>query len=284
MLIAGFSCVDFSALNNERKNLEQRGESGDTFFSMREYAKEYRPKVIILENVMTAPWADPWLNPEAGKRSKGPLAPLMPSSERGLDYHMGEVGYACRHLLLDTKSYYIPHTRKRGYMVCVDRSSLTDGMDVELMLNQWANLVKKLRRPASVPVEAMLLKADDPKLFDSQEPEKDQAGVPWKRCEIGHRAYRRDLKLGDGRPLTEWSNDSSFRLPDFVGKMSGLTPRVLDTLDIAHLRNVRRGFDDRYYRYQFPSMFVSPKLTLNSAAFLSYPRTHIVSPILSRGV
>src|SRR5271168_4236197 len=58
LLIAGFCCVDFSTLNNQRKSLDDYGESGDTLKAVLAYAEEFRPKMIILENVKGAPWLD----------------------------------------------------------------------------------------------------------------------------------------------------------------------------------------------------------------------------------
>ncbi|MCS4558971.1 DNA cytosine methyltransferase, partial [Shewanella sp. C32] len=56
IVIAGFSCVDFSALNNRKKKLSEKGESGVTFYGIRSYIEKYRPPLIILENVKNAPW------------------------------------------------------------------------------------------------------------------------------------------------------------------------------------------------------------------------------------
>ena len=35
LLVAGTSCVDYSNLNNAKKEMEQQGESGSTFFGVR---------------------------------------------------------------------------------------------------------------------------------------------------------------------------------------------------------------------------------------------------------
>ena len=54
--MAGCSCVDFSRLNNHRRTLDQVGESRDTFQSLVHYADQYRPKIIVLENVSGCEW------------------------------------------------------------------------------------------------------------------------------------------------------------------------------------------------------------------------------------
>ncbi|KAL3928104.1 MAG: hypothetical protein SGARI_005134 [Bacillariaceae sp.] len=56
LLIAGTSCVDYSNLNNARKDMEQQGESGSTFFGMMKWIEAAQPPFVILENVYGAPW------------------------------------------------------------------------------------------------------------------------------------------------------------------------------------------------------------------------------------
>lgn len=53
------------------------------------WIKKHRPKVVIQENVLGAPW----------EQIEGTYA---------------DIGYAARWVRLDTKKYYIPHTRTRG--------------------------------------------------------------------------------------------------------------------------------------------------------------------------
>ena len=54
MLIAGTSCVDYSNLNNQKQDIEAKGESGETFRGMLNWVKKHRPPVVILENVCGA--------------------------------------------------------------------------------------------------------------------------------------------------------------------------------------------------------------------------------------
>ncbi len=56
MLIAGTSCVDYSNLNNEQKEITEQGESGQTFRGMMTWVQRKQPPVVILENVCGAPW------------------------------------------------------------------------------------------------------------------------------------------------------------------------------------------------------------------------------------
>ncbi|KAH8820901.1 hypothetical protein F5884DRAFT_65542, partial [Xylogone sp. PMI_703] len=234
LLVAGFSCVDFSLLNNARKEIKEGGESGDTLFAIIAYAREYRPDIIILENICGAPWSDAKIDDEKKK-----------NGSRGIDYLMAQAGYSTKSVVIDTKDYYLPQTRNRGYMVCVNRERFqSDNDEVEIKLNAWAKLMKRFERPASVPVDAILLSED----HHEYGPDNGYEERDWTKCKDGHSRYRADNGLGTKHELTKWNGGGSCVLPDYMSKkIRGMVSRVLDTIEIAHLRNIKRGFDDRYY-------------------------------------
>ena len=91
ILVAGTSCVDYSNLNNEQKKIQEQGESGQTFRGMMTWVEKKHPPVVILENVCGAPW-----------------------EEIAEDFQSR--GYAAHYMRVDTKRYYIPHTRTRVYL------------------------------------------------------------------------------------------------------------------------------------------------------------------------
>jgi len=240
---------------------------------MRQYAVEYRPKIIILENVSNAPWLK---LKEGQKFGKG-------GNAWTIERHMQAAGYAVRFVRLDTKNYYLPHTRQRGYMVCIDKVAACkafcgvdmallverdkDGKDycklpdpydkvvegkLEDILEAWATLVVNLERPASVDVAQMLLEDDDPRVLALEglgNDDQNKKAVAWERCKNGHSDYRAILGLGSKRILTRWVNGGSHTFPDwFQHGTKRMVERTCDTLDIAHVRNALRGFDDRYYK------------------------------------
>ena len=223
-------------LNNARKGIEDHGESGDTFYAIKDYTQEYKPKIVILENVVSVPWTD------AKAKNK----------ERGLDVHFEEIGYMSRHLMLDSKQFYVPQTRQRGYLIAIHKDSFpgTD-LDLSKQLDNWADIVNKLKRPASVPAESLLLKSDDPKLKFGQidDFDKRKAVILWERCQSGHEIYRDIHKLGYDRPITKWAAGGFKKLPDYYKSFRGATERVCDTIDVSHLRSIHRGFDDRFFKY-----------------------------------
>ena len=242
MLVAGFVCSDYSQLNNLPKVIEDRGESGDTFYAIKDYCREYTPKMVILENVISVPWTA-----EKAKKSKK-------GTERGLDSHFEDIGYTSRHVILDTKNYYVPQTRQRGYLIAIHRESFA-GTDVELdrKLKSWAHLLKvkgNMRREASVPAEWLLLKSDDPKLKFThvEDPDQKKKATEWERCKRGHERYRLNLKLGPEHPVTNWAAGGFKQLPDYYKPFKGATERVLDTVDTAHLRSTVRGFDNEFWK------------------------------------
>jgi site-specific DNA-cytosine methylase len=239
ILIAGFACDDFSSLNNARKALDDKGESGDTFYAIMAYADLYQPKMIILENVMHAPWT----NEKAEKWAKKHKDKPRPTS---IEKHLEIFGYFSVFLMMDTKNHYLPHTRNRGYMIAIHRASFP-GANWTALEKKCRGMIEALQHVATVPYEAMLFPSDDPRLeVLDQERKSDNKTVKWEKCKIGHHDYCADHGLGEKHPITGWKGDGSKEMPDFHRPMPGMTERVADSIDIAHKRNLIRGFDDRY--------------------------------------
>ncbi|EJD41795.1 hypothetical protein AURDEDRAFT_105919 [Auricularia subglabra TFB-10046 SS5] len=224
ILIAGTSCVDYSNLNNEKQDLEGAGESGKTFHGMLDWVVNTRPPLVILENVCSAPW----------KR-------VVKKFE--------DKGYSATFARVDTKNYYIPHTRTRVYLFAVDQrqSSLPE---------QWLDLVKKMERPASASLDAFLLPSDDPRVTtalaklvrDSDSSTRAKAHIDWARCENRHHRARTEEELGNKRPLTAWESGGSCKMLDFAwAPWAALqVERVWDLMDISLLRSAYRGVDPSY--------------------------------------
>jgi site-specific DNA-cytosine methylase len=366
--------VDFSPLNNHKKPLESLGESGDTFYGMIGYSNFKRPKCIILENVEGAPWLS-W----TGLKRSVDIDKLTGQS---IEAHMNEIGYRVVLLKANTRNYYLPQTRVRGYMVCIDERLFITSRNIqdqkallkdaeayrtdeeveeefsqlvalidELLKKKGASKGKKLDQddkyrldflqnlhktheskprasvllalcrmffatkkvdekssvllktyenilsqidvskvpselmkvyqelsvkldkkrevdqkmsdllnachqmfeglafPASAPVEAMLLQNDDPLLRAvAMQTGSASNAIAWSKCKAGHEDYRRQLGLGKGREMTHWSADGPLRNHDYFIYFPGQKERVSDTIDVSHLRNLRRGFDDRYFK------------------------------------
>ncbi|KAI8996425.1 hypothetical protein BD414DRAFT_477931 [Trametes punicea] len=224
LLVAGTSCVDYSNLNNEKQDIDANGESGRTFRGMMSWVKKHRPPLVILENVCGAPW------------------------DRVVEY-FARNGYSAEHLRVDTKTFYIPHTRTRVYLLAVDqkRSSLPDA---------WMSMLQKLKRPASSTLDAFLLPSDDPRIHQARQKlasEAHTAGTTrgrtdWGRCESRHQRARLEEQLGTKRPLTSWEEGGFCKLPDFAWNDWGIgqVERVWDLMDISLLRSAKKGVDPSF--------------------------------------
>ena len=243
ILVAGFSCVDFSNQNNNKRSLSALGESGDTFRAIVQYAKEYRPSVIILENVLNAPWdiirqiwqGEPNSAFEDTSRFWGEDRP-----------------YSARYVKLDSKLYYVPHTRLRGYMICIDQQKFTDA---EAVAKLWVSLMKEFQRPASSSVEDFLLHHDDTRTRQARKEMRSTHGtnkapreVDWHLSRGRHSDYRLLHDLGNERPITRWVSGGSCSAPDhwLSHWLQAQPERIWDSVEISFLRNVVRGFDSQY--------------------------------------
>ncbi|EKM50640.1 uncharacterized protein PHACADRAFT_213538 [Phanerochaete carnosa HHB-10118-sp] len=225
ILIAGTSCVDYSNLNNEKQDIDAQGESGRTFRGMLDWVRRHRPPLVILENVCGAPW------------------------ERVKKYFAQE-DYSAEYLRVDTKTFYIPHTRTRVYLLAVNKrqSSIPE---------QWKKKIKDIQRPASSTLDAFLLPTDDPRIHQARERlvkesfnavDRRTGRTDWGRCESRHQRARLEEELGSKRPLTNWEDGGYCKLPDFAWNDWGVgqVERVWDLMDISLMRSAQSGVDASY--------------------------------------
>ncbi|CAD0094996.1 unnamed protein product [Aureobasidium mustum] len=242
LVIAGTACVDFSRLNNKRKTLQERGESGDTFAAVLAYAVRYRPTMLVLENVYGAPW-----------------------DEMLREYRSN--GYISAGVLVDSKHYYLPQTRQRGYMVCIDEKKLDAcSIDHAVFREDFQDRMADFKRPASSPLSSFILPNDDPlvtrasqSMARQSELDSSLREVDWAVCEIGHINYRRENELGTARPLTDWQESGTLKLPEYCNRLwfGKQVERVWDFIDMSQLRKVNKtkstsnqrsvtGYDPQY--------------------------------------
>ncbi|KAH8110784.1 hypothetical protein DFH11DRAFT_1708434 [Phellopilus nigrolimitatus] len=225
LLVAGTSCVDYSSLNNEKQDIDANGESGRTFRGMMSWVDKHRPPLVILENVCSAPW------------------------KRVVQY-FEKNKYSAAFFRVDTKNYYIPHTRTRVYLLAVHekRSSIPD---------RWRKLVEKLQRPASTTFDHWMLPTDDQRVHQARQKlvqesygalDRRTGRTDWGRCESRHQRARLEEALGLKRPLTSWDDGGYCKLPDFAWGDWGVAQveRVWDLMDITLLRYAKQGIDPSF--------------------------------------
>jgi site-specific DNA-cytosine methylase len=218
-----------------QKTMEQSGESGQTWRGMINWIRKAEPPIVIIENVRGAPW---------DKKIK---------IFEGLGYH----AIWCA---IDTKQYYIPHTRQRGYLFAikkkVDNQKAVTKIDQTILI-KWKQMLEKLRRPASAALDAFMLPNDDPRvlrgrarLTSSSRPDSSDRNnrVDWTKCEARHQFARANEELGEKRPLTGWSDTGNTTMPAFAWNewANGQVHRIHDLLDISTLRCAQEGIDCTY--------------------------------------
>lgn len=219
LFIAGFVCKDLSSLNNKKKTLEDEGESGDTWRAIYEYARNHRPKIVLLENV----------------KNKAALWDTLIQK-------WSDIGYEAGWIYCDTKDYYLPQTRERMYMIAIERNSYGEGVQEAVI--EWKDCMQSLRRRCSQPYEAFLKnfpqECNDYNALIS-EPE-------WALCKLRYDHIRSAYELGISRPVTKWSEDGTIRPPDFANKSwyYSQSSRVYDAIDVAHLQGAQKGDDSLY--------------------------------------
>ncbi|TKA80489.1 hypothetical protein B0A55_02324, partial [Friedmanniomyces simplex] len=211
--------------NAHRKGIADGGESGKTWYGALAYCKAIRPKIIIFENVQSADWAS------------------MLKHYRAIDYD-------CEGVFVDSKDYYIPHTRQRGYMVCFDTRGLGEKSSSSVGLGKrWQELMEKLKRRASSSVSDFLLPADQVVVRQHTRDDEAVREVDWAQCEIRQMQYRQSQGLGIARPVTHWL-ESGFMIVPERGLRAWFTrqvERVKDTIDCCILRTaVKSMYDPRY--------------------------------------
>lgn len=232
ILVAGTACVDFSALNVRKKTLQQHGESGATFDGLLQYAERFRPRLIIQENVRTAPW----------EQMKGKWE---------------ELGYMSILVFVDTKHYYIPQTRERGYLVVIDKrrlevAGLLGDPVAQSDLNTVAERVRELacqfKRQASSSVGMFLLNDDDRRLEIIEERSRlgSRSDTSWDQYQIRHQRHRDELELGPERPITRsLPGINVLKVPDFYWHRFWQTQpeRVWETVDMNFLKKIIQSYD-----------------------------------------
>ncbi|CAI7647065.1 unnamed protein product [Penicillium viridicatum] len=232
ILVAGTACVDFSPLNNRKKTLQQGGESGATFDGLLRYAERYRPRMVVQENVRNAPW----------DQMKGKWE---------------ELGYMSVCVNVDTKHYYIPQTRERGYMVVIDKRRLEaagllggpmDQSGIDSVTQRVRELAGQFKRPASAPVGLFLLSDDDRRLelIEMRARLESRSETSWDQYQIRHERHRGELELGIERPITRsLPGINDLKAPDFYWHRFWKTQpeRVWETVDMNFLKKMLQDYD-----------------------------------------
>ncbi|CAI4212262.1 unnamed protein product [Parascedosporium putredinis] len=221
VLVVGSSCVDFSSLN-PKKNMALRrmvgtqdvddyyldadaiasfltaaagatSESATTFLASLKYINEVRPKMVILENVSTAPW------------------------DAIINYYFHRIGYHGQVCLLDTVDYGLPQTRRRGYVLAVDVRHYGEDIATPI-LEAWSKSVLQARPRARIPLSSLVRRYGDKEVREHIIPvERGASREPNTKaamCKMRHEAFRRDYKIPHARTLIRcWTLEACWANP-----------------------------------------------------------------------
>ena len=102
---------------------------------MIEWIRKAKPPLVVIENVFSAPW-----------------------DEKVCLFQ--REGYVAAYGKFDTKRYYIPHTRQRGYLVAVRKGCKVPDLDTT-----WKGMVKSLEHPVTPCLDAFMFPNDDPRVI-----------------------------------------------------------------------------------------------------------------------
>ena len=222
ILIAGTSCKDFSKLNKNKKTLSDDGESAETWKGVKSFVAVAKPLIVILENVKGAPW-----------------------ERMMVEYE--EIGYETAGVHVDTKNFYLPQTRQRGYMVCFDKIRMEE-VGLASLGSKWQTLMKDFQRHASCDVSSFLMPTDQ--IFAKEQTYADETkrDHEWTKCAERHVRYREAKRLGSSQPVTNWQESGTARVPE-NGSASWYNlqvERVWDVLDCIVLRKALQMYDTRF--------------------------------------
>ena len=228
---------------------DEVGESNRTFLAALFYVAKYRPRVVIMENVLTAPW---------------------------LQYEkfwFPKIGYAAAHVKVDSKDYYIPHTRNRGYLVAVDMDAFGDqAADVA---TRWRDFMARCERPASSPVTDFLLEEEDSRMIRARA-EMDQLRErsresDWATCSLRHNTIRHQYSIPAkaapfSRKVMHGLTPITLKFPGQAWRnwLSSQTGRVIDYLDICYYLGSKWHKD-----FQFKTMVLDISQNIDRSAVVT---------------
>lgn len=196
--------------------------STTTFAAAINYLRERQPKIVIFENVETAPW------------------------ESTADYVFPLSGYSVKIMKLDTKHYYLPQTRSRKYVIGFNHKFF--GVEVARALcGKIASNLEALKYSYSCNVTDFLLPVGSIELHRARNEMEltalsaQERDVDWSFSKSRHETFRDTHNLGDSRPWIQWRENGNSNAPDRMWKpWEARQPnRVSDLLDCAHLAGTK---------------------------------------------
>ena len=113
ILVAGFSCKDFSFLNNSPVDFKNKtGKSGSTYWGVQRYIKNHRPRIVVLEIVK----AITSVRKLHGSGDRAPSCTILTE--------LRAQGYACGFKIFNTHDFGLPQRRTRCYIIGIKQNDI----------------------------------------------------------------------------------------------------------------------------------------------------------------
>ncbi|KAH6617255.1 hypothetical protein F5144DRAFT_498768 [Chaetomium tenue] len=201
----------------ELRGIQSGGESARTFFATIKLITVIRPKMIILENVLSAPW----------EMYEGQIFP--------------KIGYVAGKETVDSKNFYLPQTRQRTYMVAIDATGIGEPT-ARGIVKKWGEMLHNFQRRASAPISAFLLPNDDPTTIQARADMEGKSfhNSDWSLSSLRHSDARQTKNLRrDDNPFSKKAMRNGkpihVLLPShcWQGYWKIQVPRVIDLMDIS---------------------------------------------------
>lgn len=224
-----------SAMHAMNAETEKKNQSEQTFSGAINYIKFRQPKVVICENVDSAPWQ---------KLVDNGIFQLM--------------GYSATVLRLDTKHFYMPQTRIRKYLILFSHRAFTLA-GAQALTKMFEDILPQLQHTHSNSVLDFLFPLNSHELQKARnEVESDAQGsrereTSWSISRDRHEAYRRKFTLPPLHPWMQWFLNAHANSPANMWKpwANRMPLRVLDVLDCLflyalHGKSIFGPYDMRY--------------------------------------
>ncbi|KAK4240227.1 hypothetical protein C8A03DRAFT_31703 [Achaetomium macrosporum] len=207
------------------------GESARTFFAAVKLITDLRPRFVVLENVCGAPW-DMYTKQ------------IFP-----------KICYVARRVRVDSKDFYIPQTRQRGYLVAIDAQHFGTDLATKIA-DEWSVQLLRCKRPPSVAITDFLQPSDDPSMIQARADMESKAAsenVNWALCSLRHTDARHTYGLRrDDNPFSKKVMRNGRLIYACYPSHSWMrfwriqVPRIIDVLDIAFAVTNGKGVDLGY--------------------------------------
>ncbi|KAK4100076.1 hypothetical protein N658DRAFT_146287 [Parathielavia hyrcaniae] len=235
-----------------------KGESATTFFAALKLIADLRPKFVVLENVISAPW------------------------DMKTKHAFPKLGYLARVKKMDSKEYYLPQTRQRCYLVAVDAAAIGEEAAAAIA-DAWVGYLDQCKRAPSSSISAFLRPADDPATLQARaDMSKDRpTKAEWSLCSLRHADQREKIGLRrDDNPFSKKAMRNgrliSACFPSHAWHLfwHSQVTRVVDLMDIVFASGHTHKFD---LAYKTAMVDVSQNVDRN--AYLDTTKTRLGSKL-----